>query len=204
VTRPGPHPGQRDRRRRFRLPLLASALSFVGLVFYLSEYWLSGRPPGLLPPPAEPLVEPAVSLYLMEPRSVSYDEQGQVSHRFHSRTLYQLEDEDRSRATLPVFTGYREDGEGWVARALEGEIRHLAEDDEITLIHDVHVDNLGGNRSLRTTVLTLYPGRKHAETDAAVRLAGPGSITDGVGMRADLAADRVKLLHQVRGHHDAH
>lgn len=191
-------PDGRDRRRRLRLPRIASALGFVGLVFYLSEYWISGQPPSLLP--AAPSTEPAIALYLVQPRSVSYDEQGQVSHRFRAESMHQLEGTDLSLATQPVFIGYRSDGERWTARSKQGEIRQHG--NEVTLVDQVVIDNISGDHSLHTTRLILYPQLKYAETDVAVHLMAPGSVTDGIGLRADLAADRVELLTNVRGRHD--
>lgn len=189
---------RRDRRARFlRLPVIASAISFAGLLLYLSEYWEGGQVPSLF---TDSDVTHRVDLYLINPRGLSYDEQGQVSYRFRAEYLQQLQGVDLALATRPVFTGYRRQGDEWTARSERGEIRQTGED--VTLIDNVVIDNANDGASLLTTELQLFPQRKYARTDAAVHLTGPGSVTDGVGLRADLAMDRIELLAQVRGRHE--
>lgn len=189
---------RRDRRARFlRLPVIASAISFAGLLLYLSEYWESGQIPS---PFTDSDVTHQVDLYLVNPRGLSYDEQGQVSYRFRAEYLQQLQGVDLALATRPVFIGYRRQGDSWTARSERGEIRRAGED--VTLIENVVIDNANDGSSLLTTELQLFPQRKYAQTDAEVHLTGPGSVTDGIGLRADLAMDRIELLAHVRGRHE--
>lgn len=189
----------RDRRNRsIRWPLIATAFSFAGLLLYLGEYWESGQAPSLLP---DRETARQVDFYLVEPRGLSYDEQGQVSHRFRAEYLQQLQGIDLTLATRPVFTGYSTQGEGWTARSQRGEIREAGR--EVTLIEGVVIDNAAGDSSLRTSRLVLFPKREFATTNAEVHLTGPGAVTDGIGLRADLALDRIELLNKVRGQHEA-
>lgn len=180
------------------LALLASAISFAGLWLYLSAYMESGQPPALLTTANSS--SDLIDFYLIDASGIRYDDQGRISNRYEAPHLRQLHGRDLALVTKPVFTVYRDNGEIWNAHSERGEIRRQGE--EVELIEHVVIANSNGENRLTTENLTLFPDRKFAKTDIAVHMEAPGSITDGVGMRADLNRNRIELLHDVRGLHE--
>ena len=87
---------------------------------------------------------------------------------------------------------------GWIAR--NGDKVHLL--GEVTM--DRPEEHPAGPLHLVTRDLTVFPQRRHAETEAHAVATAPGYRIEGIGMRMDLDEQTVLLLSEVRGRHEPH
>lgn len=76
------------------------------------------------------------------------------------------------------------------------------EDQQVDLWDNVLIHRLNGSLDIRTSAMTLYPRRDYAETDRAVRIHSPDSLTEAVGMQAYMDEQRLVLLSDIRSRHE--
>lgn len=138
-----------------------------------------------------------------------YSEEGELEYTFEAKTLeyYRHEDEDEaiSQYTLvkhPKVMLYMQE-QPWQIIANQG--IYSEQDNKLVLWDDVKVtqSRIGGlDTQLLTSRLEIYPTQKLAETQEPVKITSPWGDVEAVGMRADLAERKIKLLSKVKGKHD--
>lgn len=109
--------------------------------------------------------------------------------------------EDTTNITSPHITVYRDSPKPWhihsdSATATKG-INQIIFHDHVVINHDHDTEN--PSTLIKTTVLTVFPNKKVAETNDPIILVQPDTIIHAVGMFADLNDGTVKLLSNARG-----
>jgi len=105
----------------------------------------------------------------------------------------------------PRFSSPDKHGAVWTSRADRAFVNR--EGTELQLLQAAEVRGpapaVGAPILLRSEALTLYPREQRLVSDVAVTVTEPGSILSATGLRADLNAQRVELLKDVRIRHEA-
>lgn len=183
--------------RRWLFPLAATALLAA-----LAWWGLAERDPGKATAPAT-VDEPRATYYARDFEVLVTDEAGRPEYRVSAPRGAYFEERDLWRFTEPRWWVYREQGPPWRGRAERG--RSWQNGERASLDGDVRLrrPDPEGDTLLRTEHLELEPARRYAETDRLVTITGPNYELRGVGGRAWLEEERMELLSQVRGRHDA-
>ncbi len=131
-----------------------------------------------------------------------YDADGALHYRLDAARVVHYPDPDRAELSAPRLRWYpRPEAVPWRVRAPQGEI--LDRGEEVRLLGRVRIDRaaVGDHAAVavRTRDLLVWPRRNLAQTDAPVRMRSGGAQMEGIGMRVDLAQDRLLLLSTVRG-----
>lgn len=108
---------------------------------------------------------------------------------------------DATEITAPHLAIFRQYPEPWYidadyAKTFQG-ISQVRFWNNVVIRHAA--DKANPNTSMKTTELTVFPGKKTAETGAAVEIIEPEAIIHAVGLLADLKDGTIKLLSQARG-----
>lgn len=138
-----------------------------------------------------------------------FSDKGELEYTFEARTLeyYREEEEGEviSQYTLvkqPRVMLYLEE-QPWRIVANEG--MYSEQINKLVLWDEVKVTQsqlAGQDTELLTSRLEIYPTRKLAETQEPVKITSAWGEIEAVGMRADLAERKIKLLSKVKGKHD--
>ena len=141
-------------------------------------------------------------------RTSHYSKEGELDYTFEAELLeyYRQKNEDETIeeytiVTLPKVVIYMED-QPWYIDAKEG--LYNEHENKLILWNDVIVKQsgqAGKDTQLMTQRLEIYPVEKLAETREPVKITSPLGEIEAVGMRADLAQGKIKLLSKVRGKH---
>lgn len=131
-----------------------------------------------------------------------YDADGALHYRLDAARVIHYPDPDRAELSAPRLRWYpRPEAVPWRVQSPQGEI--LDRGEEVRLLGRVRIDRaaVGDHAAVavRTRDLLVWPRRDLARTDAPVSLRSGGAQMEGIGMRADLAQDRLLLLSTVRG-----
>jgi lipopolysaccharide export system protein LptC len=108
---------------------------------------------------------------------------------------------DTTDISTPHITVYRDSPEPWhihsdSAQATQG-VNQIVFRDHVTINHNN--DTANPKTLIKTTVLTVFPNKKTAETHDPIMLVQPDTVIHAVGMLADLNDGTVKLLSSTRG-----
>jgi lipopolysaccharide export system protein LptC len=184
------------RLQRLTLPLAVSGIVAVGA-------WVHFLLQGLAPP--QP-VDPERPDYVVgDLRVTEMTPAGVPGRTLEATTLRHYSQLGITRTDSPVLTLFENGSEYWHVRAQSGRIRHS--DEEILLEGEVRIDRpaVGDAEPLQvfTRDLRIRDQGAFAETPHEARLESPRHKVTGKGLQAWLEAPvRVKLLAQVRGHHE--
>lgn len=140
-------------------------------------------------------------------RTTHYQENGQISYTFHADRLEhyrQLGQRDNVFTLIdkPSLVIYQKD-KPWFVRADKGKITSI--DQNIELWSKVvlnHTNEQGIVTIINTEKLVIDPINKLANTKEPVRIRSENVELEGVGMDADLTAEKLSLLSNVRGLYD--
>ncbi len=140
-------------------------------------------------------------------RTTHYQENGQISYTFHAERLehYRQLGQRGKVFTLiekPSLVIYQKD-KPWFVRADKGKITSV--DQNIELWSKVvlnHTNEQGVVTIINTEKLVIDPINKLANTKEPVRISSEKVELEGVGMDADLTAETLSLLSNVRGLYD--
>lgn len=134
-----------------------------------------------------------------------YDDDGSVLYTFKSKRLSHFQPTDKpsdSYTTIeePNIVIFHEQAP-WHITAHEGRIdnQHM-----ITLSDNVELKHHsidGAVTTLSTSEMVFDPEQKLAHTEEAVTIVSPLGTMTAVGMKADIASHKIKLLSNVKGHH---
>jgi lipopolysaccharide export system protein LptC len=132
--------------------------------------------------------------------STSMDQNGRPSRRLEAQHMAHFPDSDTNEFKKPYVVIYRDAGEPWHVTSERGWTS--GEGDLMLLLGEVHIWRNGesGERKIEieTRDLRVLPESDYGETEEAVVIRSPTSVTRGTGMRAWLEQSRIELLADVR------
>jgi LPS export ABC transporter protein LptC len=181
---------------RITLPRLA-LLAGVGATIAIYVLLYSGGNPqlSLLSRSSDPNW---VDLYAEQVHGIKYDESGRPVQTLRATRMDHYPARNQSVLQAPVLLSVGKDGEVWDTTAATGT---LIGDSEIQLRERVVITDSKKTVQFNSEALTYFPERLEATSEVAVTLNRLGDITTAVGMRADLARNRVELLKKVTSIH---
>ena len=139
-----------------------------------------------------------------------FDDNGVLSYEFDAVTLKHFRvdmktnsDADYALMVAPQLTLYS-DKEPWKIMAKNGKVTEQG--NKLTLWGEVQVRQLAPDGSytteLTTESLDIYPSIKRLTTLEHVRVVSETGTVDADGLEVDMLTQRIKLLANVRGHHE--
>lgn len=142
--------------------------------------------------------------YLEDMVRHSLGEDGGLRHILKARRVLHYPDDDSMELASPHLEIYNGDGEPWHVIAERG---WVSGDNDVVLLHgEVEIWRLGadGERAhqVLTTELRVLPREQYAETDNPSIIVSPTTITHAIGVRANLAHDRLELVKRVRSRYE--
>ncbi|MHA6492595.1 LPS export ABC transporter periplasmic protein LptC [Pseudomonas borbori] len=186
--------------RKFLTPLCfliaAALLAAVG-------YW-NISPDSFADKPVKAGVDNPIDFYVINARTVQYQEDGKLHHQMTASKLEHVKASDVTLLTSPNMHLYRGTELPWKIRSEHGEV--APKGTEVELIDKVRVertDAKGRPTILTTSRLTVFPEKEYAQTKQAVRIDAANGVTTAQGMKAYLNDGRMLLLSNVRGQHEA-
>ncbi len=140
-------------------------------------------------------------------KTTHYQKDGQISYTFNAIRLEHYREEKRQNEVFtiiekPELIIYQKD-EPWHVRADKGKL--TSTDQNIELWQQVvlnHISEEGIVTTINTEKLIIDPVNKFANTKEPVRIHSDKAQIEGVGMDADLTAEKLTLLSNVRGLYD--
>lgn len=140
-------------------------------------------------------------------KTTHYQKDGKISYTFKASRLehYRQENQRDEVFTLienPTLVIYQKNSP-WFVRADKGKL--TSSDQNIELWSQVvlnHTNEEGLVTIINTEKLLIDPVNKLANTDEPVRIRSDKAELEGVGMNADLTAEKLSLLSNVRGLYD--
>lgn len=178
-----------------RLVLLASVGAVIAMALYLTLYWDSNPPISLLSRQDDP---DRIDLYAEQVHGIKYAVDGRPLQTLWATRMDHYPARGHSVLQAPVLLSAGKDGEVWSTTANTGT---LVGEDEIQLHERVVINDSKKTVQFTTEALTYFPDRMEAKSDVAVTLTRLGDTTTAVGMRADLARNRIELLKKVTSIH---
>ncbi|MDF0533037.1 LPS export ABC transporter periplasmic protein LptC [Shewanella yunxiaonensis] len=134
-------------------------------------------------------------------RSVSYDQNGMISSRVSAKHMEHYEQDDRTVFTNPVYWVFPDKGQTeWRMTALQGQLDKHS--NKVVLQNDVIIDAISPTepiQSISTSYLELNLSNMIMTSDKNILINGQDFNITGLGLYADLNAQQVKLLSQVKG-----
>lgn len=127
-------------------------------------------------------------------------ESGELMNVLTAERVTHFPDDDSTELASPHLEIYNGATEPWHVIAERGWINS---GNDVVLLHgEVEIWRLGadGGRTYQvlTTELRVLPREQYAETDNPTIIVGPSTVTHAIGMRANLAHDRLELINRVR------
>lgn len=167
-----------------------------------SGWWL--RSVEAPPTPGSGAVRHEPDYYLTDFELTEMGPDGTPAHRLEAEDLYHYPDDASARLARPRLILYQDAGAYWDITADRGLVQER--DRQILLHGEVHIRHAGVTPGevleIHTRDLSVWPDRRQAETAAAVRIEHRTGVTRAVGMRVDLARQRLDLLEHVQGEYE--
>ncbi|WP_187300617.1 LPS export ABC transporter periplasmic protein LptC [Mizugakiibacter sediminis] len=177
-----------------RRTLVFAALLLAAAVSQLLVWWL--RPP---PRPSE-MVGPPRSAYTLNDFTMNaLDENGRLSLRVDAPYLARREGDDSLYINAPRFFMPGKDGADWHGASEYGWVS--ADGNLMKLLGKVDMQRTptaqASAAEVHTSDLTAWLDENRVATDAPTLIRQPGSMTRGIGMRANLDTHEMELLSHV-------
>lgn len=176
-----------DRRNAALLGIGAA----IAMALYTALYWDSNPPMLLLNGKPD---RDRIDLFVEQVHGVKFDESGKQVETLLAERLAHYPERGESVLAKPILDTEGNDGKIWKITAETGT---LINDDEIRLRDDVVIVDQTQTMRFESEWLDYFSKRQQAATDAAVKLQHQADVTTAIGMRADLAANRIELLRNV-------
>ncbi len=190
---------------------LLSLLVIVALTTLFIVFWDSPPERFLRTKAAEEKPSKFPKTYLTDVETTQYNEQGNISYTFNAAKVSYFQHNKKRKTkrdyTLldaPDIVMFDPSRPPWHVTAKHG--RTNASGSHIKLWGNVKIwqTNAAGERAeLTTSQLVVKPDQQYAETDKPVMISTADGETRAVGMKAFLKQDKIQLLSQVRGVHEA-
>ncbi len=176
--------------------LIAALLAAVG-------YW-NIRPESFLDKPQTAATDNAIDFYVVNARTLQYQEDGQLHYEMTADKLEHMQASDITLLNKPDLQLYRGSAYPWHVQSERGEV--APEGKEVELIDAVRVartDAKGRPTVITSSRMTVFPDKEYAQTQQAVRIEAANGVTTAQGMKAYMNDGRILLLSNVRGQHEA-
>lgn len=178
-----------------RVTLLAGVGAVIIMTLYLTLYWDRNPPSSLLSTQSDP---DQIDLYAEQIRGVKYDERGLTVQTLQAAKMEHYPVRGQTVLQAPALQSLGKDGEVWNTTAATGT---LIGESEIQLRSQVVVTDRQKTQRFETEELSYFPDRQEATSAVAVKLSHLNDTTTAIGMKADLARNRVELLTRVNSIH---
>lgn len=186
--------------RKLRQTLL---FILIAAIFGALGYW-NIRPESFMEHrAATPANQDAIDFYALGSRTLQFQPDGKLHYEMTATRLEHFKESDVSMLSEPLMHLYRGTELPWNIRSERGEVAPGGK--EVELIDAVRVertDAKGRPTILTTSRLTLFPDKKYAQTQQAVRIDAANGVTTATGMKAYLNDSRMILQSNVRGQHE--
>jgi lipopolysaccharide export system protein LptC len=144
--------------------------------------------------------------YVQDMRTTRFDSTGQPMSELRAQRVTHYPDGDRAELQAPAFRSLGSDSDAWQVSAEAGTLSPDAErtEDRLELQGEVQLYKRLPRENfidLRTSALTVFTATEEVVNTAPVTLQTRDSRLEGVGMRALLAQDYIKL-NDSNGSHD--
>jgi len=168
----------------------------------LSFWWLEAMQRADTAPTRTSRHEPDYYLDHMVRRTLGDD--GVTRSILYSKRVEHFPDDDSIELASPHLELYNSDPQPWHVSAESG---WISSGNNVVLLHGAveiwKLDRAGKRRfQILTTELRVLPKERYAETDSATTIVSPASVTRAIGMRANLAHDKLELVNRVRSRHE--
>lgn len=130
---------------------------------------------------------------------VALDKQGKEAFLLRAPKLARNPDDKTLSIATPLFLIPDKQGDRWKLRSKTGWV--AADNSEIRLRGNVVATSPPDGSppsTMKTEQLNVFPDADKASSPVLVTVTNPASTMRGIGMRADLATNRVQLLSKVR------
>lgn len=139
--------------------------------------------------------------FMINSETVQYNETGFEKQRIFADRIDHYPELDRSKIQQPKIHIYSEQSPEVIAISDKGEVG--PEGKEVLLIDQVNITEQTKDGYIVTTdFLRIEPDNDYAETHTPVTLLQAKTRIDSVGMELYMDEDRIRLLQDVRGHHE--
>lgn len=173
-------------------------LATVGSAIWVWQLRREQEPPTLIGPPR-------ADYLLYDFDLIALDEDGKESFAASGPRLTRHPSLGTLDIEAPRFSSPDSNGRVWTGKAKRAWVNK--EGTELRMLGDASVSSpTVANQAptlLRSESLVVFPREHRVASDVAVTVTEPGSILSAIGMRANLDAQQVELLSDVRIHHDA-
>ena len=187
-----------------RYHILAAAVLFVFLLFLFNS---ATRNPEQEPGAAELNLAQDYDYFMASVDSTHFNLDGEPRYRIQAKRITHFPDPDYTVIDTPNFVIYQGQEPPWFITSRKGtmDTDPLLNQEKVELSDNVvvhRVDSSGREVDIYTEFLTVYPDSSNLSTDRDVRIESAGGRISSTGMTADLAANRIKLLANVRGSYE--
>ncbi len=182
-------------RRAFRSFSLAAGIAGLGaLLLTVMDYGDSGQIGVNTRSDIQTLRQ--FDSYLTEPRGTTYRANGEVAYHWQATRANRLHNGE-VLLYHPLYRGLKAGDKNWTAAAERGTL--AADGQTLDLTQDVLVKDFIHEATILSPTLTLNMADNLIHTDSPVRFTAPQAVMTAVGMRADMNAERLEFLADVRG-----
>ncbi|MCP5215878.1 MAG: LPS export ABC transporter periplasmic protein LptC [Pseudomonadales bacterium] len=140
--------------------------------------------------------------YLLNAKSVQFDESGKIRYRFNAQRLNHFPEGDYTLIETPDVTLFHNDGTPWYISARQGRITSGSESiklwDQVVILRGSQEEPL----KMETRTLTIVPKKDIAKTEQDVVITNRAGRIDATGMIAYIDENRMELLSNVRVRHE--
>jgi len=178
--------------------LVLLVVAAFGSAIWVWQLRREQEPPTLIGPPRSDYL-----LYDFD--LIALDEAGKESFSASGPRLTRHPNLGTLDIEAPRFSSPDSSGRVWTGTAKRAWVNK--EGTELQMLGDASVsgpaEEAVAPTRLQSEALSVFPREHRVESDVAVTVTEPGSILSAIGMRANLDAQQVELLSDVRIHHDA-
>ncbi|MDF1759533.1 MAG: LPS export ABC transporter periplasmic protein LptC [Coxiellaceae bacterium] len=139
--------------------------------------------------------------YMVNAVYEDYDDDGRLHAFLKTPKMTHFPDKDSAQFLTPDVIMYTAAHVPWHVTAQHGRSQHGTS--KVFLWGDViiHQPTRSGlpETTIKTSQMTIYPDRQYAETKKPVTIIRPGSITQGIGLKANFKTGIFQLLSHSRG-----
>lgn len=174
----------------------------IVIVLVAASIMLIDSTPDVLQPTGPDQEDALLTGYLTGVRTTQYDEFGSIEYQFTAERMSHFQpDPDTASANdyttirTPFFTFFQADDSPWYVEAEQGRTTQFGE--VVILRDDVRVWQEAEQSEpiqITTSELIIEPENQVAETEQFVRITGPRVVSEGLGMRADLAHETFTIF----------
>tara|TARA_R110000868_G_scaffold6389_10_gene36474 strand:+ start:938 stop:1498 length:561 start_codon:yes stop_codon:yes gene_type:complete len=139
--------------------------------------------------------------YMENVTATILDKFGKVSMKIVTPKMVHYTKNDTTDFTQPELTLYHKSPNPWFIASKTAKSNHGIDQvifhDDVTIHHPADFKNPA--TVIKTSVLTVHPNERTAETTESITMVQPNSIMKAIGMFADMDSGNIKLLSHAKG-----